>query len=532
MFKYIFFVVSLLIANPAFVHAEDNQDKTDVKVVDNQEIPEDTWFYKDQNGDLKIKLYFFWSRTCPHCRKAYPFITNTIPEKYNWVEVKSHMIANNQSREEWKRIAGYVEKEAKFVPFMAICGKAVSGYGTDASTGQYIEKMLKACYVAQGGKLEDANVSEEEKQEIIVTSNDYKPKKILDLTPQKDASPAKKSDCGDKEVCEEDLKVISIEDLGKTTPPETSGAQVEQASPEVTTDKPEVPIEQAKKVEVEEVQPIDVPFVGIVNPEELSLPLLTVVLAGVDAFNPCAFFVLLFLLSIMVNAKSRARMLIVGGIFVFFSGLIYFLFMTAWLNVFELLGGGDGGIIIKVAGCLALVAALINIKEFVMGKGDVSLSMSTENRSGLIKRMGKLSSASSMATMIFGSTVLAILANAYELLCTAGFPMIYTSVLTMHNLPVFSRYMYLVAYNVVYIVPLALIVIAFTMTLGKRKLTEKEGQTLKLMSGIMMLGLGATLVINPTVLQSASYAIGLIVGAVLITFVVVLAKNKLVKSSK
>jgi hypothetical protein len=514
MFKYIFFIVSLLIVNPAFVHAEDNKANTDVKVADNQEVPEDTWFYKDQNGDLKIRLYFFWSRTCPHCRKAYPFITNTITEKYDWVDLKSHMVSNNQSRQEWKRIASYVDKEAKFVPFMAICGKAISGYGTDASTGKYIEKTLKACYVAHGGKLEDAKVSQEEKQEIIRTANDYKPKQILDLTPQKktetEQTVAKTSDCDDKEVCEEDIKVISIEDLGKENPP------VKTKSDAVET-------------EVEEVQPVDIPFVGVVNPEKLSLPLLTVVLAGVDAFNPCAFFVLLFLLSIMVNAKSRSRMLIVGGIFVFFSGLIYFLFMTAWLNVFELLGGGDGGIIIKAAGCLALVAALINIKEFAMGKGDVSLSMSTENRSGLIKRMGKLSSASSMATMIFGTTVLAILANAYELLCTAGFPMIYTSVLTMHNLPVFTRYMYLVAYNVVYIVPLALIVLAFTMTLGKRKLTEKEGQTLKLMSGIMMLGLGGTLVVNPTVLQSASYAIGLIIGAILMTFVVVFIKKKLVK---
>jgi hypothetical protein len=83
------------------------------------------------------------------------------------------------------------------------------------------------------------------------------------------------------------------------------------------------------------------------------------VLAGVDAFNPCAFFVLLFLLSIMVNAKSRSRMLIVGGIFVFFSGFIYFLFMTAWLNIFKLLGAGnDGSMIIFAAGCLALIAGV------------------------------------------------------------------------------------------------------------------------------------------------------------------------------
>ncbi|HBF46112.1 MAG TPA: cytochrome C biosynthesis protein, partial [Shewanella frigidimarina] len=81
--------------------------------------------------------------------------------------------------------------------------------------------------------------------------------------------------------------------------------------------------------------PVDIPLIGAVHPEEMSLPVLTLVLAGVDAFNPCAFFVLLFLLSIMVNAGSRKRMLLVGGIFVFFSGFIYFIFMSAWLNLFQ-----------------------------------------------------------------------------------------------------------------------------------------------------------------------------------------------------
>ena len=195
--------------------------------------------------------------------------------------------------------------------------------------------------------------------------------------------------------------------------------------------------------------------------------------------------------------------------------------MSAWLNLFQLLGGGDGGIIITCAGILALVAATVNIKDYFFGRGDVSLSMSVENRGSLIKRMGKLSKASSLPTMIIGSSILAILANAYELLCTAGFPMIYTSVLSISNLDVMERYLYLVAYNVVYVIPLATIVIVFSMTLGKRKLTEKEGEKLKLMSGIMMLGLGGMLVIDPMSLQNPVLSIGLIIGSIILTFVIV-----------
>ena len=54
---------------------------------------------------------------------------------------------------------------------------------------------------------------------------------------------------------------------------------------------------------------INLPLVGALDPASLSLPALTLVLAGLDAFNPCAFFVLLFLLSMMAHQKSRARKL-------------------------------------------------------------------------------------------------------------------------------------------------------------------------------------------------------------------------------
>jgi ABC-type sugar transport system permease subunit len=84
--------------------------------------------------------------------------------------------------------------------------------------------------------------------------------------------------------------------------------------------------------------PLELPLLGSVDPGTLSLPVLTVALASLDAFNPCAFFVLLFLLSLLVHARYRWRMLLIGGVFVFFSGLIYFVFMAAWLNVFLLVG--------------------------------------------------------------------------------------------------------------------------------------------------------------------------------------------------
>ncbi|MCU8004890.1 MULTISPECIES: cytochrome C biosynthesis protein [unclassified Shewanella] len=441
-----------------------------------------TWHYVNAQGELKIKLYFFWSKTCPHCAEAHPFI-DSLPQKYPWIELESHRVSDPGVQDIWQNIASKTSTEARSVPYMASCEKAIVGYSSEAVTGEFLVNRLKNCYLSLGGKLSDANL------------------------PTKGATSTTTS-------AQTDAPLFG-----------TCGTDTGEGTCDATS--------LSEPVAEPEVQPVELPLVGVVTPETMSLPLLTLVLAGVDAFNPCAFFVLLFLLSIMVNAKSRSRMLLVGGIFVFFSGFIYFLFMTAWLNIFQLLGAGsDGGMIILAAGCLALIAGVINIKDYFFTKGEVTLSMSAENRTSLIKRMGKLSNSSNLGALLIGSTVLAILANAYELLCTAGFPMIYTSVLSMHNLPDIERYMYLVLYNIVYVIPLAIIVIVFSATLGKRKLTEKEGQTLKLMSGVMMLGMGIALVIDPTALQNVSLALGLILGSLGVTAIIVIGRKLLTAKAK
>ena len=105
-----------------------------------------------------------------------------------------------------------------------------------------------------------------------------------------------------------------------------------------------------------------VPRLGEVKVDALSLPLMTALIAGLDAYNPCAFFVLLFLLSLMAHRNSRARMLAIGGVFVLTSGLMYFAFMAAWLNLFQLLGSLAW--VTLVAGAMALAVGLVNVKDF------------------------------------------------------------------------------------------------------------------------------------------------------------------------
>lgn len=257
------------------------------------------------------------------------------------------------------------------------------------------------------------------------------------------------------------------------------------------------------------------PVLGEVDPKAISLPVFTLVIAGLDAFNPCAFFVLLFLLSLMVHARSRPRMLVIGGTFVVFSGLIYFLFMAAWLNLFLVVGGAP--VVTLIAGLVAVLIGLLNAKEWFFFQQGPSLAIPESAKPGLFRRMRGLLAADNMTTMLVGTVTLAAAANSYELLCTAGFPMVYTRVLTLNELGSAGYYAYLALYNLIYILPLLAIVLVFTATLGARKMTERQGRTLKLLSGLMMLGLGLVMLIAPQLLDRLWVGGALLAGALVLT---------------
>ena len=134
--------------------------------------------------------------------------------------------------------------------------------------------------------------------------------------------------------------------------------------------------------------------------------------------------------------------------------------------------------------------------------------------------MRNIVNADNMLTMFVGTVLLALFANTYELLCTAGFPMVYTRHLTLLDLPTVEYYAYLIFYNVIYIFPLSLIVGFFVYTLGARKFTEKEGRVLKLVSGFMMLGLGLLLLLIPEALNNVFIAILLISSSILTSILI------------
>jgi len=274
----------------------------------------------------------------------------------------------------------------------------------------------------------------------------------------------------------------------------------------------------------EQKQPLTLPVVGTIDSGNYSLPALTIVIGLLDSFNPCAFFILLFLLGLLVHVRSRGTMLLIGGVFVLCSGLVYFFFMAAWLNLFLL--AGQLKLITVAAGLVALAIAGINIKDYFFFHQGVTLSIPETAKPRLFSRMRRLIRQPRISSILVGTIVLAIAANSYELLCTAGFPMVYTRLLTLHQLTSWQHYGYLVLYNLTYVLPLIIIVLTFTLTLGSRKLSEWHGRVLKLVSGMMMLVLGMVLLVDPNLLNNLLTSALIIAAALALSCVIIAVTRK------
>lgn len=100
--------------------------------------------------------------------------------------------------------------------------------------------------------------------------------------------------------------------------------------------------------------------------------------------------------------------------------------------------------------------------------------------------------------------VLAALVNVVELLCTAGLPAVYTSVLASFELSAAARYGDLLLYSVAYMLDDGVMVAIAVVTLSRRRLQEREGSWLKLASGALMLLLGLVMLLRPQWLAALS----------------------------
>jgi hypothetical protein len=266
---------------------------------------------------------------------------------------------------------------------------------------------------------------------------------------------------------------------------------------------PEVPAETAPSPEPEPAATVGdvvhLPFFGEVNWRAWGLPLFTLAVGLVDGFNPCAMWVLLFLLSLLVNLQDRWKILTVAGTFVAISGAAYYAFMAAWLQVaqwFALLRPVQ-----MLLGMMGVCIGSIHVKDFFAFKRGLTLSIPESAKPTIYERTRRILHAETVLSALAGAAILAVLVNFLELLCTAGLPAMYTSILTLQQMPVWQNHLYLLLYIAAYMFDDSLMVAAVVITLGKYKLQERGGRILKLISGLVILALGLVLLLKPEWLQ-------------------------------
>jgi glutaredoxin len=230
-----------------------------------------------------------------------------------------------------------------------------------------------------------------------------------------------------------------------------------------------------------------------VSLDEVGLPLFTLAMGLLDGFNPCSMWVLILMISLLAPLNNRPRMLAIAGTFVAVEGIAYFLFMSAWLNLFLLIGLSRASEI--VIAVLALLAGAINLKDFRWFGRGVSLSIPAAAKPGIYARMRRILHAENMTAALIGTVVLAVLVQIVEFMCTSGFPALFTRILTLRHLDSMTYYGYLLLYDAAYMLDDVIVLAIGVITLSQHRLQEKEGRWLKLISGLVMVGLGIYLLI-------------------------------------
>lgn len=251
------------------------------------------------------------------------------------------------------------------------------------------------------------------------------------------------------------------------------------------------------------LEKISLPFLGDFSVAKMSPLALSMTVGFLDGFNACALVTLGFLLTLLVAAGDRRRLIVVGGTFILVSGMIYFIFIAAWLNLFLFLGYIK---IITAAVALAVIIfAVLLLKEYFYGVLCKFCDVSEERESQLAKwqkklfaRLAKAVAADMPLAVTLGIVAaVAVGVNLIELFCSLGFPLAYTKVLAAYNSSAWSYYGYLLVYVLFYMLNALLLFFLALATWRVTKISHKYLEVIKLISGFILLFLGLIMLINP-----------------------------------
>lgn len=399
-----------------------------------------------------INIHLFYGSGCPHCAKEEEFLSEYL-EGRDDVKLYTYEIwydtDNQKLLSDVQKQMGTTNKSG--VPFTVIGKKTIVGYSegtTDEQIKEAVDYYLNNDYRDYAGEI-TGKIS----------------KKI-------DESTTKKSENKDVKENEETKKENS-----KIT-----------SSTDDTSDELD--------------ENVTVPVLGKVNAKSVSLPVLAIVLGFVDGFNPCAMWILIFLITMLFNMKKRKKMWILGLTFILTSGIVYLMFMLAWLNLATFIS--KIAFIRVLIAVVALVVGLINIYKYIESLKKKDEGCDVVDKKDRKKIMNKIIAITKEKRFIFallGVIVLAASVNIIELMCSIGIPLLFTQILAMNNLSTFSYMIYMLIYIFFFLIDDIVIFVISMVTLKVTGLSTKYTKYSHLVGGILMLIIGLLLIIKPELLM-------------------------------
>lgn len=240
---------------------------------------------------------------------------------------------------------------------------------------------------------------------------------------------------------------------------------------------------------------IDVSFFGKVNLKNFSLPTAATLIGLVDGFNPCAMWVLLFLISMLLGMKNKKRMWLLGITFLLTSAIVYMAIMLSWFN---LVVNVMASIVFRnIIAVVAIVGAVINLRSYVKSNDSGCEVVDDKKRKKVIAKIKDFTKEKSLVLALLGVCALAISVNIIELACSAGLPLVFTQLLALNNVSGVESFFYTLIYIFFFLID-DIIIFAIAMSTTKiHAISTKYNKYSHLVGGLIMLIIGILLIIKP-----------------------------------
>ena len=394
-----------------------------------------------------INIHLFYGNGCPHCAAEEEFLSDYLKDRTDVKLYKYEIWYDSHNQELLSKVQkemGTTNKNG--VPFTVIGKKTIVGYA-DGVTDEQIKDAIN-----------------------YYLNNDYRDY-AGEITGK---------------VKKTEVKEDTIKDESKTE--DKTENKIEKADDTKDSDQTD--------------ENVTVPVLGKINAKKVSLPILAVVLGFVDGFNPCAMWILIFLITMLFNMKDRKKMWILGLTFILTSGIVYLMFMLAWLNLATFIS--KIAFIRLLIAVIALVVGLINVYKYIdsLKKKDEGCDVvDKKDRKKIMEKIISITHEKKFIIALLGVMVLAASVNIIELMCSIGIPLLFTQILAMNNLSTFSYMIYMFIYIFFFLIDDIVIFVISMVTLKVTGLSTKYTKYSHLVGGIIMLIIGLLLIIKPELLM-------------------------------